>query len=385
VSADEHGALDSDLGPGPSVLGDDPNAAELRTAGYELTDFAGAFTAGARFQVSVGTSGATIVRGPVAIERIGSLRIDSGRASAFDPLDKTRIDRSGLKLDRGVPVGDHPVFVSRHDDVLLAALVRFSGARPVQWTPARLFEAEVEPSAASRRPPDGGAPDTFGFFTDRPRPHTRSRTRFAFAIADSAVLDDVLARVMVPPSLEEINKMRALFGGAPLRPGDPVPGKKSPTGSHPALDALRHALARGATAASHGIVALVEDQPVTSFWGLDAHGHVAALACDLEKLRARGQEVIDVPLVDLHLSLRVAIAGLTLYDHPSHVLVVAPRSLVVQHIALVDGGSETSLPMRTVRREDGSREHELTVPADQRTRGTLRVHLGGVNRPATRM
>lgn len=346
-------ATEAGLGAGPSELGDDASATALRDTGYELTDFAGAFTPGARFEVRVGRSGSPIVRGPVRVAPLGALRIDSGRLSGFDPLDRANVDRTVLALDRAVPVGEHPVLVSQDQDEVLAALVRFSRSRPSTWTPAH-----------------GGA---------------RSRTRFSFALADGAVLDEILARVLALPSLAEINATRALFGAAPLQPGDPLPGKRSPTGSHPVLDALRAALAGGRSVVSDGILALPAVPPVTSFWGLDAHGEVAALACDLGRLRSVGQRWLDVSLLELHRALRITVGGLTLHDHPDHVWVVAPPSVTVLDATRVLDGAESPIAMQSGRDADGTREHRLSLPESGRMRATLRLRLAAMDRPATRL
>jgi len=353
--------IDAGLGPGPSRLGDDASAMALRDAGYELTDFAGVFTASTRFEVRVGRSGSAIVRGPLSVTQLGALAITSGHASTFDPLDHANIDRSVLMLDRAMPIGEHPVLVSHHDDEVLALLVRFSRAIPSTWTPASLSEGAAAPG------------------------HTRSRTRFSFAITDREMLDEILARVLVAPSLAEINAMRALFGSAPLGPGDPLPGKRSPSGAHPVLDALREALGRGQPVVSNGILAMPVDVPVASFWGLDAHGGLAALACDLGRLRSVGQRSIDVSLVELHTSFRMTVAGMTLLDHADHVLVLAPPSVTVLDATMVLDGVESPIVMRTARRTDGAREHHLPLPEQGRMRAMLRLRLAAMDRPATRL
>ena len=374
------------LGDGLSRLGDDEASVALRDGGYEITDFAGAFTPGARFRVSVGVSGTRVVKGPLEAERVGSLRVTTGRLTTFDPLDTARIDKSLLKLDREVPVGEHSLFVSRHGAEVVAAVVRFAGAAPVAWTPAGHDELDADPPEEPAAPPRA-ADDPFDFFSAAPRRKKRRRmspaTRLALGLGDARRVDEIMAEVMRPQSIEEVNKMRALFGGGPVGPGDPILNKKLPRGSHPGLDALRSALGDAAAAACDGLVAVRHDTLLSSFWGLDAHGDVVALACDPGTLRVRGAEVIDVALVDLHLSLRMRAGGVTLYDHPSHVLLDAPRGVALASVVLVIDGQETSPAMRVL--PEGTRtQYELSVPSAQRTRGILRMRIGGPDRPATR-
>jgi hypothetical protein len=94
---------------------------------------------------------------------------------------------------------------------------------------------------------------------------------------------------------------------------------------------------------------------------------------------------VDVSLVDLHVSVRLAVAGLTLHDLPEHVLVIAPPGVTVLDATRALDGVETPLAMRTGRHADGTHEHRLSMPEPGRMRATLRLRLAAMDRPAIRI
>jgi hypothetical protein len=129
------------LGPGPSLLGDDP-ASQIQAAGFEVSDFNGAFTDGAVFQSTPHFK----ALGPLMVMRAGSIEV-GGTLAVFDPLDADERHRT-FAFQRAVPAGRHDVFLSKHGGAVIASLVRFKDAPAVSWSPALFAGTPVCP-----RPP----------------------------------------------------------------------------------------------------------------------------------------------------------------------------------------------------------------------------------------
>jgi hypothetical protein len=128
------------LGPGPSILGDDPASRIQAAAGFEVSDFNAAFTDGALFQPTAQFQ----KLGPLAVTRAGSIEVH-GALGVFDPLQASERHRGVFTFQRPVPAGRHDVFLSRHAGGAIASLVRFREAPAVCWSPALFAGTEVCP------------------------------------------------------------------------------------------------------------------------------------------------------------------------------------------------------------------------------------------------
>jgi hypothetical protein len=224
-------------------------------------DYTDVFTDGAQFDVAIGRASRTVI-GPVTTRTIGAVTVSSGSLTTFDPADYTYIDQTVLPLDRTVPAGEHATLVALDDDDVLALLIRFADTPAQTWTQAYVHVPDK--------------PDVRGAY---------SKTRFSFGLGDAAEIDRNIESMMVAPTLDEVNKMRAIFGAPPVSE-IPASATATPRGAHPTIDALRTELVERTqrVAVAGGIVAVKHDAPATCFWGL-AGDVVVSLVCDLGKLR----------------------------------------------------------------------------------------------------
>lgn len=234
------------LGTSPSrLLPSDPNAQVQLAAHREVTDYAGLFQRSGLFLYGSLADGGSLQE-PAEVRLAGEIHIRGGRLGTFDPIDAAFGDWTIQELDRDVPAGPAKVYLATMSEDPAAVLYLFGSKRIVGWVPARV-NADQNPMFVPPMLP-------------------MSAVRFGVAVGEIDLLrSDAAAATM--------NELR---------------------------DGLQRAPRAKWSVVGH-VVGFRGDGPVSSDWGLDEDGNVAAYAIDFARLRLHsgGKRISSMPGLQL--------------------------------------------------------------------------------------